>query len=124
MATLKSVRLKTLIWESFFAGLLQSRDILKKTCICVEGTFFFVAAMANNLERQTIFYEEELIPNNVELVFHEEQLARNGGQMTVFSTLAEDQHRLQSRDTLFRLRQQLLFWWNRYIHRLWRYFED
>lgn len=85
---------------------------------------FFVAAMANNLERQIIFYEEELIPNNVELVFHEEQLARNGGQMTVFSISAEDQRRLQRRDTLFRLIQQLLFWWNRYIHRFWRYFED
>ena len=80
--------------------------------------------MANNLERQTIFDEEELIPSNVELVFHEEQLARNGGRMTVFSISAEDQPPLQRRDILFRLIQQLLFWWNRYNPRLWRYFED
>lgn len=72
--------------------------------------------MANNLERQTTFAEEQLIPNNVEFVFYEEQLARSRGQMTVFSISAEDQHRLQRRDTLFRLIQQLLFWWNRYIH--------
>ena len=80
--------------------------------------------MAYSVRKRTTFDEEELIPDNIELVYCQEQLARSRRRMTVFSISAEDELRLQRRNILFRIVQQLRFWWNRYIHRLWRYFEE
>lgn len=80
--------------------------------------------MAYNGRKRTTFDEEELIPGSVELVYYQEQLARNRRRMTVFSISAEDERRFQRRHILFRILQQLRFWWNKYIHRLWRYFEE
>lgn len=80
--------------------------------------------MAYNGRKRTTFDEEELIPGSVKLVYCQEQLARNRRRMTVFLISAEDECRFQRRGILFRILQQLRFWWNKYIHRLWRYFEE
>ena len=80
--------------------------------------------MAYSVRKRLTFDEEELIPGSIELVYCQEQLARNRRRMTVFSISAEDERRLRRRDILFRIAQQFRFWWNRLIHRLWRYFEE
>ena len=68
---------------------------------------------------QQIFNEDELVSNNAALVFCEEQLERNGRQVTVFSnTSVRYQH---SRNRILCIMQLLWLWWNCFIHR--GYFE-
>ena len=68
-----------------------------------------------------IFSERELVPNSVELVFYQEELARDREKVTVFPFSAEhlsQQHRI---NILSRIVKQLLVW-RRYIQRLRRYY--
>ena len=85
--------------------------------------YCFVTIMACNLKGRTrkTFNKEELVPHSREFVFCQEQLTKDGEQVTVFPASAKylcHQHRT---DPLSRIVQQLLGW-SRYIHRLWRYF--
>ena len=70
---------------------------------------------------ERIFNENELVPSSVELVFRQEQLTIAMEQITVFPVSAEDQSSQHRTNILFCIVQKL-FVWNRYTHRLWRYF--
>ena len=67
------------------------------------------------------FNEVELVPNSVELVFSQEELARGRELITVFPISAEQLSRQHGTNILFRIMQQLLVW-IRNIQRLWHYF--
>ena len=85
--------------------------------------YIFATIMAHNLERRMrkTFKERELVPNSVELVFSQEELARDREKITVFPF--SDEHLSLQRPTniLSRMVKQL-FVWSRYIQRMWRYF--
>ena len=69
-----------------------------------------------------IFDEDEVISNNMVLVFCEEHLERDERQETVFSnTSAEELRYQQRRNRILCIIQLLWLWWNGFIHR--RYFE-
>ena len=78
--------------------------------------------MAYNLERQMrrTFNVEELVPNDVNLVFSREQLKKDTKQVTVFPISKEHLCHQHRTNLLSRMVQQLLEW-SRYIQRLWRY---
>lgn len=67
------------------------------------------------------FKEGELVPNRVELVFSQEELARDREKITVFPISSEHMSHHHRTNILSRIVQQL-FVWIRYIQRLWRYF--
>ena len=85
--------------------------------------YCFVTIMACNIERQMqrTFNVEELVPNDVKLVFYQEQLTKDIEQVTVIPILTEHLCHQNRTDLLSRIVQQLLEW-SRYIQRLWRYF--
>ena len=74
-----------------------------------------VTIMAHNLEKRMrkTFTERELVPNSAELVFCQEELARDREKITVFPF--SDEHLSQQHRTNILSRR-------RYIQRLWRYF--
>ena len=78
--------------------------------------------MACNLERQMrrTFNVEELVPNDVNLVFSREQLKKDIKQVTVIPISKEHLCHQHRANLLSRIVQQLLEW-SRYIQRLWRY---
>ena len=70
------------------------------------------------------FKEGELVPNKVELVFSQEEIARDREKITVFPISSEHMSHMSHHhrtNILSRIVQQLLVW-IRYIQRLWRYF--
>ena len=82
-----------------------------------------VTIMALNLEKRMrkTFTERELVPNSAELVFCQEELARDREKITVFPF--SDEHLSQQHRTNILSRMvKHLFVWRRYIQRLWRYF--
>ena len=85
--------------------------------------YSLVIIMACNLESQVrkTFKEGELVPNSVELVFSQEELTRDGEQVTVFPISAEYLSHQHRTNILSRIVKQLLVW-SRHIQRLWRYF--
>ena len=85
--------------------------------------YSLVTIMACNLEsriRKT-FNERELVPNDVKLVFFQEELTRDREQITVFPISAEHLSHQHRRNISSHIVNQLLGW-SRYIQTLWRYF--
>ena len=79
--------------------------------------------MSRNLGSQMrkTFNERELVPNSVELVFCQEELAREREKINVFPFSAEHLSQQHRTNILSRVVKQLLVW-RRYIQRLWRHF--
>ena len=84
--------------------------------------YCLVTVMACNVENQMrkTFNEGELVPNSVESVFSQEEIARDKEQITVFPISAEYLSHQHRTNILSRIVQQLLVC-NRYIQRLWRF---
>ena len=69
-----------------------------------------------------IFDEDEVVPNNMMLVFCEQHLEMDKRQETVFSNTSVQELRYQQRtNRILCIIQLLWLWWNGFIHR--RYFE-
>ena len=85
--------------------------------------YIFATIMAHNLERRMrkTLNERELVPNSVELVFSQEELARDREKITVFPFSDEHQSLQRPTNILSRMVKQL-YVWSRYIQRMWRYF--
>ena len=86
--------------------------------------YIFATIMAYNLERRMrkTFNERELVPNSVELVFSQEELARDREKINVFPFLDEHHLSLQRPTNILSRMVKQLFVWSRYIQRMWRYF--